>query len=503
MKIPSPELNKVDVSDRYEQLYTMLLDAIPFSVLLIANNLRIISANHNFLEKSQRTLSSTIGYRLDEVLPLVILEQMDIARRVLHVIETNKPLEGERMTYRAPGIPIRIYYYSLLPFFWRGQIEGVILLMNDVTEQTKLGDEVRRVERHLASIVSSASDLMLSMDRMGNILTWNSAAERLSGYTTKEALGRNFLLFCADEDRADIEEIFAHIETRKSAQTKESSLKTNRSNSILISWIFSPLMDSSSRMMGIVAVGRNLTERREFEMELIKSQRLAAMGVLAGGIAHEIRNPLAICSSAAQFLMTDEDLTPEFRRECAEKIQRGIQRASSIIESLLKFSYPSEKNRKDPVDLVDMIKRTMDLLVQQNTIQKIETKLTVAVDRVMVRGEATLLMQVFMNLILNAIKAMPEGGLIEVDMRQDETKAYVSVSDTGCGIAEQNINKIFDPFYTTSSVGKGTGLGLSISYSIVQQHGGTISVKSIVGKGSTFTVTLPILRPLSNLDGMQ
>jgi PAS domain S-box-containing protein len=497
MKNPTPELTKTDVSDRYEQLYTMLLDAIPFSVLLISNNLRIISANRNFLEKSQRTLSATIGYKLDEVLPLVILEQMDIARRVVHVIETNKPLEGERMTYRAPGIPIRIYYYSLLPFFWRGQIEGVILLMNDVTEQTKLGDEVRRVERHLASIVSSASDLMLSMDRMGNILTWNSAAEMLSGYTTKEALGRNFLLFIADEDRADIEEIFTHIETRKSAQIKECSLRTNQSTSILISWIFSPLMDWSSRMIGIVAVGRNLTERRECEMELIKSQRLAAMGVMAGGIAHEIRNPLAICSSAAQFLLEDDDLTPEFRRECAEKIQRGIQRASAIIESLLRYSYPSERNRTASVDLVDMIKRTMDLMAQQNTIQKIETKLSIAVDRVIVQGEATLLMQVFMNLFLNAIKAMPEGGLLSVGMNHDDTKAYISVSDTGCGIAEQNINKIFDPFYTTSSVGKGTGLGLSISYSIVQQHGGTISVKSVVGKGSTFTVTLPILQSIS------
>jgi len=497
IKTAPSELLKNDVSNRYEQLYTMLLEAIPFSVLLISNKLRIISANRNFLEKSQKPLSATIGHRLDEVLPLVILEQMDIARRVMQVIETNKPLEGERMTYRAPGVPFRIYYYSLIPFFWRGQIEGVILLMNDVTEQTKLSDEVRGVERHLASIVSSASDLMLSMDGTGNILTWNSAAEMISGYTSKEALGRNFLMFIADEDRSDIEEIFALIERHKSAQIKECSLRTSQFISILISWVFSPLMDSSSRIIGIVAVGRNLTERREFERELIKSQRLAAMGILAGGIAHEIRNPLAICSSAVQFLLDEDDITPEFRRECSEKILRGIQRASAIIESLLRYSYPSEKDRTANVDLVDMIKRTMDLMVQQNTIQKIETKLSIAMDRVIVQGEATLLMQVFMNLFLNAIKAMPDGGLIEVGISQDKANAYISVSDTGYGIVEQNINKIFDPFYTTSSVGKGTGLGLSISYSIVQQHGGEISVKSTVGKGSTFTVTIPILQPVS------
>jgi len=501
MKIVPSELIKTEASERYEQLYTMLLDAIPSSVLLIANNLRIISANRNFLEKGQRTLSETIGYRLDEVLPLVILEQMDIARRVLQVIETRKPSKGERMTYRAPGIPIRIYYYSLIPFFWQGQIEGVILLMNDVTEQTRLGDEVRRVERHLASIVDSASDLMLSMDRMGNILTWNAAAERLSGYSAKEALGRKFIAFCADEDQPEIEEIFAHIETRKSVQVKECALKTNQSTSILISWVFSPLTDWSSRTMGIVAVGRNLTEKRVFEMELIQSQRLAAMGVMAGGIAHEIRNPLAICSSAAQFLMDEEDRTPEFIRECAEKIHHGIQRASTIIESLLRFSYPSERNRTAYVNLVDMIKDTLKLMDQQNTIQKIETKMTFTANRVIVQGEATLLQQVFMNLFLNAINAMPDGGILEVGIKQNDYNASIWVADTGCGIAEQNIGKIFDPFYTTSPVGKGTGLGLAISHSIVQQHGGTISVNSTIGKGSTFTVTLPLYQPVSKQEG--
>jgi len=226
---------------------------------------------------------------------------------------------------------------------------------------------------------------------MGNILTWNAAAERLSGYSAKEALGRKFIAFCADEDQPEIEEIFAHIETRKSVRVKECALKTNQSTSILISWVFSPLTDWSSRTMGIVAVGRNLTEKRVFEMELIQSQRLAAMGVMAGGIAHEIRNPLAICSSAAQFLMDEEDRTPEFIRECAEKIHHGIQRASTIIESLLRFSYPSERNRTAYVNLVDMIKDTLKLMDQQNTIQKIETKMTFTANRGIVQGEATIL----------------------------------------------------------------------------------------------------------------
>ncbi|HWR11655.1 MAG TPA: ATP-binding protein [Rectinemataceae bacterium] len=502
MILPQTEqLTNTDVSARYEHLYTMLLDAIPSSVLLIAKNLRIISANRNFLEKSQRSLRETVGHRLEEAFPSVILEQMDIARRVQHVIETNQPTQGERITYRAPGVPIRIYYYSLTPFSWQGQTEGVLLLMDDVTEQVRLSEEVRRVERHMASIVDSASDLMLSTDKMGNILTWNSAAERLSGYSAAEVLGHKFVEYCAGEEQADIEDIFARIDTRNATQIKECPLKTKRSTFILVSWVFSPLPDRSSQTVGVVAVGRDLTERRKFEMELIQSQRLAAMGVMAGGIAHEIRNPLAICSSAAQFLTEEDDITPEFRKECAEKICRGIQRATAIIESLLKFSHPCVTARTSSIDLVDMIQETLNLLAQQATLQRIETKVIFPKGSVVVQGEATLLQQVFMNLFLNAINAMPRGGRLEVGVRPVDAGVCVMVSDTGCGIAERDIERIFDPFYTTSPVGKGTGLGLSICYSIVQQHGGSIFVESTEGKGSTFIVTLPLHMPAAMQKG--
>ena len=492
---PLETANSHDISARYEHLYTMLLDAIPSSVLLVAKNLRIISANRNFLEKSQRTMRDTVGHRLEEAFPSVILEQMDIARRVQHVIETNRPTQGERMTYRAPGVPIRIYYYSLTPFSWQGQTEGVLLLMDDVTEQVRLSEEVRRVERHMASIVDSASDLMLSMDKTGNILTWNSAAERLSGYSAAEVLGHEFVEYCAGEDQAEIKTIIANIDTRNTTQIKECPLKTKNSTFILVSWVFSPLPDRSSQTVGAVAVGRDLTERRKFEMELIQSQRLAAMGVMAGGIAHEIRNPLSICSSAAQFLMDEDDITPEFRRECAGKIRRGIQRATAIIESLLKFSHPGVTARTVSIDLVDMIQETLNLLAQQATLQRIETRVDFPPASVVVQGEATLLQQVFMNLFLNAINAMPRGGKLGVEVRSSQAHILARVSDTGCGISERDIERIFDPFYTTSPVGKGTGLGLSICYSILQQHGGSISVESIEGKGSTFTVTLPSRAP--------
>ncbi len=487
----TPKATDQNLSARYERLYAMLLDAIPSSVLLIDHHMCIVSANRNFLEKGQRTLANTIGYRLEEVLPTVILDQMDITKRIRRVIENNQPSKGERMTYRAPGAPIRTYYYSILPFIWQGEVEGAVLLMEDVTEQVRLSEEVRRVLRHLGSVVESASDLVLSMDKKGRILTWNMAAERLSGYSAAKAQEHDFTDFCTEEDRKDIREIFFRIDTLKHArQMREFALRSMQETFIPVSWVFSPLKDSSNQTVGVVAVGRDLTERRKFETELHQSQKFAALGVMAGGIAHEIRNPLAICSSCAQFLMEEEG-TPEFRRECTEKIHQGIQRASAIIENLLKYSHPSTTTPTTLVNFASLIRETMTLVTYHAKIHKIELTSSLPKEAIMVQGVATLLQQVFMNLFLNAITAMPTGGHLGIDVKADHAEVRVRVTDTGCGISPREIGKIFDPFYTTSLVGQGTGLGLPLCYSILKQHQGTIEAESVEGRGSVFTVTLP------------
>jgi len=479
-------------SQRYQQLYDMLLEAIPSSVLLIDRDLRIASANRNFLEKNRRTLPDTIGHRLDEVFPAIIIDQMDFPGRIRQVFEKNFRIKGDRMTYRAPGIPLRIYYYSILPFSWQGVVELAMLLMDDVTEQVRLSEEVRRVERHLASVVESAQDIVLSTDMEGQILTWNTAAERLSGFTLYAVRGHNFFDFCAGDDQGEMERIFANLQAGKEAQMAEWDLKTRDGGRIPVSWIFSPMKDHLGETAGIVAVGRDLTERRHFEAQLLQSQKLAALGVMAGGIAHEIRNPLAVCGSAAQFIM-DEAVTPEFRQECAHKIHTGIQRASMIIENLLRFARPTVPPDSKEINLTSLLSETLSLVTNQARIAKIELQAQLPREAILISGTEGLLQQAFMNLLLNAIKAMPDGGELGVALGQANGEAWVSISDTGQGIAPGDLENIFDPFYTTAPVGQGTGLGLSICYSIIKQHFGTITVESEAGRGSAFTVSLPIL----------
>ncbi len=244
--------------------------------------------------------------------------------------------------------------------------------------------------------------------------------------------------------------------------------------------------------VGVVAVGRDLSEHRKLEMQLLQSQKLAALGVMAGGIAHEIRNPLAVCSSAAQFL-TDRDIKPELREECIGRLLAGIEKASSIIENLLRFARPSSSIEMAAVNLLDVIHDSLQLVSNQAKIEKISVSVDLPDQEMFVHGNANLLQQMFLNFFLNAINAMPDGGRLIVSARRSENWALVGVEDTGFGISTKHLEKIFDPFFTVSPVGKGTGLGLSICYSIVRQHLGNVQVQSMEGKGTIFSVQLPLL----------
>jgi signal transduction histidine kinase len=213
---------------------------------------------------------------------------------------------------------------------------------------------------------------------------------------------------------------------------------------------------------------------------------------MAGGIAHEIRNPLAVCASAAQFILEPE-VTREFQQECAQKIHTGIQRASMIIENLLRFARPSAQAELKEVNLTALLEETLSLVANQARIEKIELRVELPPEPIWISGMAGLLQQAFMNLLLNAIKAMPGGGLLGVALGRTDREAWVTISDTGHGIAPGDLNNIFDPFYTTAPAGQGSGLGLSICYSIIKQHFGAITVDSKASQGSAFTVKLPIL----------
>ena len=252
-----------------------------------------------------------------------------------------------------------------------------------------------------------------------------------------------------------------------------------------------PYYDDKGNVVGTIAFALDITERKHLEAQVIQSTKMASLGIMAGGIAHELRNPLAVCSSAAQLIIQNPN-DRVLREECADKIYSNIRRANYVIENLLRFAQISGDDFW-PVNFNEALELTLSLIEQQFKAQQIELNRKFAKDLQRVMGNVNLLQQVFFNLLLNAYNAMPKGGKLTVStLINSDGDVEVRFADTGCGIPEENLDKIFDPFFTTMPVGKGVGLGLSISYEIIRQHGGTIEVESREDVGSTFTIKLPL-----------
>ncbi|MFQ5813800.1 MAG: PAS domain S-box protein [Anaerolineae bacterium] len=500
-----------------ERFITRILDSIPISLVVIDRTLRVVSVNRNFLQKTRRQAPATLGRKIEEIFPQVLVESTRLEQKVRQVFHTGQSGEGAKVAFRAPGLPTRTYYYRLIPLKLalsrvegaEEAVENVMLLMDDITDREQLGEEVRRAERHLASVVECASDLVISMDPQGHIVTWNRAAERASGLTAEQVKAQSLFALCAAEQRPVMAEMLQGLARGEGVQNTEVNLLTaNGQQEVPIAWSCSSMRDDAGRVVGIVAVGRDLTERRRLEAQLIQSAKIASLGVMAGGIAHELRNPLGIISASGQLLLERAD-DAQLRSECAQKIDAATQRASLIIENLLKFARPLGERMKE-IDVHAVLGETLALLAHQMTLQKVTLRKELQPDLPWVYGNPELIQQVFTNLILNACNAMPQGGTLTLATRATEAGqassrggstelaevsargVEIQFSDSGRGIPPEDLSKIFDPFFTTMPVGKGTGLGLSISYSIIQQHEGTIEVESQVGQGTTFTVQLPV-----------
>jgi PAS domain S-box-containing protein len=482
----------MEVCKKSESFWELLLAHVPISILVFDKNLRVIFANKNFLEKTRLSIDEVLGKTAEDVFPDVLLKYTQLADMLRKAFQEGKGVPGREMVYRAPGIPYRVYYYSLSPLKEEGEVvEKVMLLMEDITEQVRLREEVRRAERHLASVVESANDIVVSMDPKGVILTWNSAGENISNFFSGELVGKHISILFTPAHSRETNDLLRDVRCGKLVKHIEVDVIAKGGRVIPVSWNFSPMRDEREQIIGIVGIGRDLTERKQLEAQLIQSAKMASLGVLAGGIAHELRNPMAIASAAAQLFLENPKEEAQ-ATECAEKIYSSIRRASTIIEGLLKFALPTSK-KLELTNINDILEETLMLIGKQIITQHIVIKKELDPCLPRVLADEKLLKQVFLNMILNAGNAMPQGGTLAIRTEMADERVKIVFDDTGTGIPEENLNKIFDPFFTTMPVGKGIGLGLSICYSVVKDHGGEIKVESMKGKGSTFTILLPVL----------
>jgi two-component system, NtrC family, sensor kinase len=363
--------------------------------------------------------------------------------------------------------------------------------------------EIERGRRFTEKIIDSLPLGLYVIDRQYRIQSWNRKRETgMQGVSREEAIGKTIFEILHRQPgemlRREFDEVFS---TGRMQEYQMESVASGEARTYRITKI--PMRLGDGPVSHVITIGEDVTDWKEAQERFSQSEKLAAIGQLAAGVMHEINNPLATIAACAESLgYRIEDLVksgvtiaPE-THDFLDIIDKEVVRCKQIVDGLLDFSRPKQA-RRERVDLNDVVERTLFLLKHHVRFKKlaVQTTLDPALGRIP-QGNSEQLVQVLMALLINAMDAMGERGTVRIVTRQGPDAkhgAILEVIDTGHGIARTEFAKIFEPFYTTKEQGQGTGLGLSICYGIVQEHGGAIEVESMLGHGSTFRVTLPVV----------
>jgi PAS domain S-box-containing protein len=357
--------------------------------------------------------------------------------------------------------------------------------------------ELDRVRTFNENIVESLDDGLLVLDLNDRVVRWNPTMEALSGLPKGDATGRRF------EDLFDAPFVEAIRAARRDSPQGAtlSRLQLERraanENRLIVNAAVVPLRasdESGVTTVGTIVIIEDVTRRVQLEEQLQISEKMASIGLLAAGVAHEVNTPLTGISSFTQMLLEGAD-PQDPKTKVLEKIERQTFRAAKIVNGLLTLSRPSSASADVAnIDINVVINDVLSLLEHQFQLQRVTVRRELGEQPVTVVGAEQKLQQVFLNLFLNAKDAMPKGGWLSIATRVEGGQAVVEVSDTGSGIPSEYLARIYDPFFTTKAIGQGTGLGLSITYGIVREHDGSIDCDSTVGQGTRFTLRFPPAR---------
>ena len=371
-------------------------------------------------------------------------------------------------------------------------------------ENAELVETLRQAEWRFRTLFRAAPDAVCTVLQSGRIREANDAVRDVTGFDPRQVVGRMFIDLVAESDRSRLQEAldnaFSGTPVRLEVMmavardalgavstTQASRLPRPARRHVALAISRLPQADPPT----VLLVGRDMTGEREMRVRLMESDRLAAVGELVAGVAHEVNNPLSSISAFAQLLLRDGALTPP-QRESVDVIKAEAMRAAQVVKDLLAFARRSEPQR-EPLDLNGLVGRTLRMRGYQLSSNDVGVELALSPDLPPVTGDARQLQQVCLNLITNAIQAMATvgGGTLVVSTRAEGGRIILEMRDSGPGIPEPAREHIFEPFFTTKKEGEGTGLGLSVSYGIISAHGGTIEVTESSAAGTTFRVALP------------
>jgi PAS domain S-box-containing protein len=445
-------------------------------------------------------MSRILGYSRDELIGMnykayTPQESMKtIFQEYNRVYRTGEPLKWYPMPeIRKDGTRI-LAEDSVFPLRnEKGEVIGFRGISRNVTERKKAEEALRQSEQRYRAILEEMADSYSEVDLSGNITFVNSVTCRHLGYSREELIGMSYKSFTAEDYIKPIFQIFNAI-YRTGVPNKGFHWKVIRKDGShwFIDASASPLRNDKGEIIGFSAVGRDITERMKMEEQLIITDRLASIGQLAAGIAHELNNPLTGVIGFSDLLL-ERDL-PADVKEDLETVNREAKRAVNVIKGLLAFAR-EQRVEKSLLDINSIIQGVLQLRLYEQRVSNIEVSARFAPALPLVMGNGVQLQQVFINIIINAEQAMIEAhgrGKLTIVTERVGDVVRTSITDDGLGISPDNMRHLFTPFFTTREVGKGTGLGLSICHGIVTEHGGKVYAESELGEGATFVIELPI-----------
>jgi two-component system NtrC family sensor kinase len=466
----------------------------------------IYIAQDGKIKFANRRTFEVIHYTQDELFSRPFADIIHPEDRELVVRRYTQRLEGEdtvpMYSFRIVDRDGTIKWLELRasPIQWEGR-PATLNFVTDITESKQAEQALKESEGRYRLLAENSLDVIWTADMDGKISYVSPSIRYLVGHSSDEIMNiyrRNAItvdfLGVSEEDGG---RFINGLRTLSRDQSRTLSFEFELKHADgFTSWVevkMSIMRDQNGQAAGILGIVRDITQQKKMTERLVSADRLASLGEMAAGLAHEVNNPLTAVMGFAYLLQQNPNTSPEIKND-VEAIYREGKRAAEVIKSFLIFAR-GQKPEKQAVYINDILEGVLRLRRSQMTKENIEVTSKLEDDLPAVQGDISQLQQAFLNIVLNAEYFMYKshrGGHLSLSSTLEDGKLKVSISDDGPGIPPEKVNRVFDPFYTTKDVGEGTGLGLSICHGIIREHGGEIYVESSQGRGATFIVELPV-----------
>ncbi len=495
-------LNRGD--DLSREFLNNILESLEGGVLTVDKDLRITFFN--------RAAEEITGFKREEVLNkeccLILKSELcDLHCPFADIFNTGKTVYNYEILIVNKGgkkIPVNITTTALRSS--DNKIIGGIENFRDLTKHEGLWGKLRLERNRAQQYLNIAGVIIVAIDSEGIVTMINKKGCDVLGYEESDIIGKDWFELCLpDRTKKEVKEVFKRLMEGKNdfVEYHENSILTKSGEERMIAWHNTILSDEKGTILGTLSSGEDITTRKQTEMELIRSEKLASLGQLAASVAHEVNNPLAgilVYTSLLLRKFDENKIQTDETKNQLNKMKKELERTSRIIRNLLDFSRQSDPSIRS-LDLNKVIEAALLLVKHQISLENIFLEKKLIPNLPLVHGDFDQIQQVLINIILNATQAMPDGGSLTIattvakgtkigEIKKDAVR--IDVKDTGVGIPKENLSRLFTPFFTTKEKGKGVGLGLPVVHGIIERHEGKIEASSELNVGTTFSIFLEI-----------